>query len=207
MKIKNMTFLVFLTLGTFAGCNDKDKVRDKIKDDMVMNTNTTDTTRDTEKEPVQTAPIFNLITSTDKQLNIIADKTGWQFKGFEGKVILLDFFGTWCPPCKAEIPHLNNIREKLKKDFEIIGVDIGPRGGGITPIYDLISFIDEFQIKYPVTTDGDNNKLYRTLKELNPNGSIPFMVLFNAKGEYVTHYIGMVAEEMLHSDIAKAIGK
>lgn len=199
MEIKNIAFLVFLTLGTFSGCNDKNQVTDKITNDTAINTNTT-------KKQVQTTPTFNLITSADKQLNIIANKTGWKFKGFEGKVILLDFFGTWCPPCKAEIPHLNNLRKTLGDKFEIIGIDIGPRGGGITPIYDLISFIEEFKIKYPVTTDGDNNKLYEALQQLNPNGSIPFMVLFNANGEYVNHYIGMVAEEMLHSDITKAIG-
>ena len=62
-------------------------------------------------------------------------------------------------------------------------------------------------LKYPVSIGGDNGKLYSALRELNPNGSIPFMVLLNKKGEYVTHYVGMVPEEMLQGDIDKLIGK
>jgi hypothetical protein len=68
-------------------------------------------------------------------------------------------------------------------------------------------FIYEFNIKYIVSHSGDNIKLYQALGELNPRGSIPFMVLLNQKGQYVTHYIGMVPQEMIQSDINKLLGK
>ena len=165
------------------------------------------TTQNSEQKTVQNqqVPTFNLTTSDGKQIKIIANRDGWKFNGFEGKVILLDFFGTWCPPCKAEIPHLNNIREKLKNDFEILGIDIGPRGGGVNSSVHLAKFIKEFSIKYPITVGADNGKIFGAVSELNPQGSIPFMVLFNKKGEYLKYYIGMKPEEMLFSDIKKAI--
>ena len=67
------------------------------------------------------------------------------------------------------------------------------------------TFIKEFGVTYPITTKGDNLKLFGAVAELNPSGSIPFMVLFNKKGQYLQYYIGMKPEEMLFSDISKAI--
>lgn len=195
MKIKNITILSILTIALLTGCDSKESI-----DENLM-------AKKTEAKTVQKqqVPTFNLTTSTGKSIKIVAQQDGWKFNGLEGKVVLLDFFGTWCPPCKAEIPHLNNIREKLKNDFEILGIDIGPRGGGVNSPEHVAEFIKEFSIKYPITVAADNGKLFGAVSELNPQGSIPFMVLFNKKGEYLRHYIGMKPEEMLFSDIKKAI--
>src|SRR5262245_45351765 len=44
---------------------------------------------------------------------------------YKGKVILLNFWATWCPPCKKELPHLSEISTELKgKDFIMIGVSV-----------------------------------------------------------------------------------
>jgi thiol-disulfide isomerase/thioredoxin len=189
MKIKHLVFLSFLTILLFSGCDKKEK----ISQEVVVKT--------------KAVPEFNLKTTTNSTLKIIAHSKGWQFKGLEGKVVLLDFFGTWCPPCKAEIPHLNDIREKIKDKFEIVGIDIGSRGGEPTSDEDMAQFIKKFDIKYIISNSGDNIKLYQALGELNPRGSIPFMVLLNQKGQYVTHYIGMVPQEMMQSDIDKLLEK
>jgi len=194
MKIKNLAIFTILSATLFVGCGDKENIEENI----VAKT-------ETKTKQVQQAPTFNLTTSTGKPIQIIASQDGWKFKGLENKVVLLDFFGTWCPPCKAEIPHLLNIKEKLKDDFEILGIDVGPRGGGATSPEDLAKFIKEFKVTYPITTGGDNGKLFGAVRELNPNGSIPFMVLFNKQGEYVQYYIGMKPEEMLFNDISSTI--
>ena len=191
MQIKKTLFLIFISLILFNGCGDKES----IDDNMIANSQATS----------QKLPEFNLKTSDGKPLKIKVTKNGWQFEGLKNKVVLLTFFGTWCPPCKAEIPHLLNIRKKLKKDFEILAIDIGKRGGGANTPKELAAFIEEFKITYPVTTAGDNQKLFSAVSELNPSRSIPFMVLFNKQGQYVQYYIGMKPEEMLFSDISKAI--
>ncbi len=192
MQIKKLLTLTFIVLTLFIGCGDKEG----IDDDMVS---------------VQEMPEFNLKTSDGKDLKIQVTKDGWQFKGFENKAVLLNFFGTWCPPCKAEIPHLLNIKQRLNKEykgetpFEIIAVDIGKRGGGLNTPEELASFIKKYGITYPIVTGADNGKLFGAVSELNPSGSIPFMILFNKQGQYVQYYIGMKPEEMLFSDISKAI--
>ncbi len=202
MKFKNLALLSILSIALLSGCSDKDKIDETV---LVKKTETKKTV-EKKADKAQQNTVFNLKQNTGETIQIIVDmKTGWQFKGLENKVVLLDFFGTWCPPCKAEIPHLNNIREKLKKDFEIIGIDVGPRGGGATQADELVNFIKEYKIKYPITTGADNGKLFGAVSELNPGGSIPFMVLFNKKGEFVQHYIGMKPEEMLMKDIEQTI--
>lgn len=191
MKIKKLVILTFLILTFFIGCGDKEGV----DENMISNS----------KPAEQKLPVFNLKTTDGKDIIVEVTKEGWQFKGFENKVVLLNFFGTWCPPCKAEIPHLLNIRGKLEKDFEILAIDIGKRGGGWNTPEELATFIKEFGVTYPIVTQADNLKLFGAVSELNPGGSIPFMILFNKKGQYVQYYVGMKPEEMLFNDISKAI--
>jgi len=189
MKIKNITILSILSLILIIGCGEKDKIEDS-------------TENEARKEITQT---FNFTTMAGKPITIISNKNGWQFKGLENKVVLLNFFGTWCPPCIAEIPHLNNMRTKLEKDFEILAVDVGPRSGGINPKEEVEGFIFKYDVKYPTISGEQAKELFKTVSELNPTGSIPFMVLFNKEGKYVKNYIGIQPEEMLFNDISATI--
>jgi len=190
MKIKKITILTILTLALFTGCGDKEKI-----DDSVVANGTAQ----------EQSVTFDLKTTDGKDLKVIAKKEGWVFTGYENKVVLLNFFGTWCPPCKAEIPHLLNIRKKLKENFEIIAIDVGKRGGGLNTQEELDAFIKEFGVTYPIVTGADNQKLFGAVSDLNPSGSIPFMILFNKKGQFMKPYIGMKPEEMLYSDISQTI--
>ena len=189
MKIKKITILSILALLLITGCGDKEKTEETI-------------IKETKKE---ITPKFNFISTSGKAITITEDKAGWKFQGLENKVVLLNFFGTWCPPCIAEIPHLNNIRSKLKKNFEILAVDIGPRGGGLNTKEELESFIKEYNVPYPIVSGEIAKQLFSVVSELNPSGSIPFMVLFNKQGQYVRYYIGMKPEEMLFNDISATI--
>lgn len=47
------------------------------------------------------------------------------FGAYEGKVLLVDFWATWCPPCKKSMPFLNSLRnEYLKKGFEVVAINV-----------------------------------------------------------------------------------
>jgi thiol-disulfide isomerase/thioredoxin len=150
--------------------------------------------------------VFDFKTPEGKPFNLTIDAKGdWHFDGIKNKVVLLDFFGTWCPPCKAEIPHLNEIRKDLKQDFEIVGVDIGPRGGGETDIKELKQFIKKFDIKYPVVTGKRTRELFSGVANLNTSGSIPFMIAFGKNGKYLKHYIGRQVKSVLKDEMKYAI--
>ena len=189
MKIKKIAILAFSSLLLFAGCGEKDAI---------------DENAIAEKKQDST-PTFQFKTVEGKDITIEVKKDGWVFKGLENKVVLLNFFGTWCPPCIAEIPHLINIRSKLEKDFEMLAVDIGPRGGGNNSQKHLYSFIKKHGITFPIISGDKAKQLFGAVSELNPSGSIPFMILFNKQGQYVQYYIGMKPEEMLFNDISSTI--
>lgn len=198
MKLKHFTIFSILTLTLLSGCSDKESISEE---NMIQQNTST-------KQNQATSHTFTLKSVNDKDIKVIADlNNGWKFEGINAnnKLVLVDFWATWCPPCKGEIPHLNNLRKKYGKNFEILGVEIGQRSGELTPKSELQQFIKDYQIKYPVTSGGDTNMLFGGVRELNPSGSIPFMILFNTKGEYLKHYIGMVPEEMLASDIEAAL--
>ncbi len=201
MKIKNITILSILTIALLTGCNNEEVI-DK---NVIANTKTKKETKSNAKA-IQQLPVFKLATANGSKIDIeIKENNVWNFTNVKDKVVLLDFFGTWCPPCKAEIPHLNNIRKELKKDFEIVGMDIGKRGGGHNTPEELKQFISEYNIEYPITFGKETGQVFAAVSNLNKNGSIPFMILFDKKGNYVTHYIGMVQEEILINDIKKVI--
>ena len=67
--------------------------------------------------------------------------------GLKGKIVVLDFWATWCGPCIASIPHTNGLAEKFKDKVVFIGV-CHPRGGE-----KMADTVKEKGIKYPVCLD------------------------------------------------------
>jgi thiol-disulfide isomerase/thioredoxin len=182
MKLK-INILLFIFVVLFTGCNNKD---DNSKD-----------TKDT-KQKIENN--FLLKTVNKKIINIKKDGEKWYINGGNKKIILLDFFATWCPPCKAEIPHLNNLQVKYKDNFEVIGILL-EEGKSNSEIQ---QFIKEYKIKYTITNDENNQKLASIIGNVK---TIPTMFLINTNGKIIQKYVGIVPEEMLASDIKRALEK
>ncbi len=114
-------------------------------------------------------------------------------------VVLLNFFATWCPPCKAEIPHLVSLQNRYAGKMRVIAVLVEEN----VPNRVVKRFKEEHEIDYFVSNSPANMKLASETADMlhQPrNFPIPMMVLF-VNGKYFRHYIGMVPEEMLDSDI------
>lgn len=70
---------------------------------------------------------------------------------FKGKVIFLNFWATWCPPCRGEMPSLEKLHEKMKgKAFVILAISIGENK------LKVANFIKENKYSFPVYLDTDN---------------------------------------------------
>ncbi|MCL4834738.1 MAG: TlpA family protein disulfide reductase [Caldilineaceae bacterium] len=77
----------------------------------------------------------------------------------QGKPVILNFWATWCRPCRAEMPALQATYERYGDDLLVVGVDQGEETGVVGP------FLEEFGITFPILLDGDTavGRQYRIL--------------------------------------------
>jgi thiol-disulfide isomerase/thioredoxin len=95
---------------------------------------------------------------------------------WQGQVIILNFWATWCPPCRDEIPMFLEFYEKLHpRGLEIIGVAIDKKE-------DVETYMDTMLIDYPVLM-GDEATLTLMRRYGNRVGSLPYNVLINRNGK------------------------
>ena len=156
-----------------------------------------------EKNQQVTIPKFSLNSLDGKKIEFKFQKN--RLISNSNKIIILDFFATWCPACKAEIPYLVDLQKRYKDKIKIIGVLLD-RDKDSQKIKD---FIEKFHINYFVSISNDNYDLARTIYSFVQAPSdmpIPMMVMFK-DSKYIIHYIGATPEEMIESDIKKVIGE
>lgn len=188
MQFKKIAFFVISTTILFTGCDSKKEEKQVVKKEVV--------------KKVQTK--FTLTTTNNTIIELEKTKDKLVFKGLEGKVVLLNFWATWCPPCKAEIPHLNNLKEKYKDTFEVIGVAMGERGGHMTSSENINAFIEDYEISYPITNTKEN---FLVADAMGGIKIIPTMFMIDPAGKIIQKYVGIVPEEMMELDINRALGK
>ena len=120
----------------------------------------------------------------DGNTNVDADEQ--KLKELEGKVVILDFWATYCPPCLEEIPHLKELQKKYgKENLEIIGLHVG--GEDDRP--QVPTFAERLQIDYTLATPED--ALNAAL--LGNNSAIPQTFVFNREGKLVEKFVGFDA--------------
>ena len=97
-------------------------------------------------------------------------------KEWDGKVILLNFWATWCPPCKKEIPEFIELQKAYgSQGFQIIGIAIDNKE-------DTAKFAERIGINYPtLLAEADGVGLAKRFG--NGIGVLPYSVIINRKGE------------------------
>ncbi|MEO0074583.1 MAG: TlpA disulfide reductase family protein [candidate division WOR-3 bacterium] len=95
------------------------------------------------------------------------------------KVILIDFWATWCPPCQEAIPHLVDLYDKYKdKGLAILGISLDQNKEAIPP------FINEYKINYPILLGNQE-----VAKKYQIQG-IPTFFVFDRSGNIVYKEVG-----------------
>jgi len=139
------------------------------------------------------------------QYVVVKTPTGFTLNGAKGKVILLDIFATWCPPCQAEATHLTSLQEKYKDELVILGITVEE---GIQNTK-LEAFRSEYNAQYPMVNSQENRRLVNAIAtklNIGRNFGIPLMALYK-DGKLINFYQGATEEEFIESDIKKALGK
>jgi thiol-disulfide isomerase/thioredoxin len=111
---------------------------------------------------------------------------------FEGKVVILDFWATWCPPCKAEIPGFIELQKQYgEKGLVVVGVSLDERGPAVVK-----SFINQFGMNYPVVM-GDA----KIVQAFGGIQAIPTTFIIDRRGEIVARHVGFAPKETFEKQI------
>jgi len=116
----------------------------------------------------------------------------------KGKIVILDFWATWCPPCVMEIPHFVELYKQYKEQgFAMVGISLD-RGG-----IDVVkSFAQKYGINYPILiSDGQVAKAYGDIT------SIPTTFVIDSAGNIRRKYIGYRDKSVFEADIKEFLAK
>jgi len=112
---------------------------------------------------------------------------------YRGKVLLLNFWATWCAPCQVEIPGLVDLQARYKKrGFEILGVSVSD------PREQLPPFARRFDINYPLLVGQDHDDL---MEAYGATVAIPVTVLITRSGTICDRNMGLVDLEQIEREI------
>lgn len=128
----------------------------------------------------------------DFTLTDLAGKT-WTLKSLQGKVVLVNFWATWCPPCRKEMPDLDVLYQRFKDQGFVILAISDEEIGKVKP------FLAERKVSYPILLDPG-----RKVNELFRINGIPKSFLYDRKGKLVAQSIDMRTQKQFLEMLGQA---
>jgi len=115
---------------------------------------------------------------------------------YKGKVVFLNFWATWCPPCRQEIPGFIEAYEKYKGDgLVILGVAVSDRENSVK------NYVEKSKMTYPVAM-GDN----KIIRDYDPGNAIPTTIVIDREGNIFHKHVGFLDQsqvEKIFKDLSK----
>ena len=110
----------------------------------------------------------------------------------KGKVVILDFWATYCPPCEEGIPHFVELSKQYKNDLHVVGLHVG----GEPDKPKIIDFVTKYQMTYDL---GYPNQALADFY-LQGDTRIPQTLVFDRQGQLVQKFVGFTPEIKLEID-------
>lgn len=119
----------------------------------------------------------------------LIDGTKFKVSDKKGKVLLLNIWGTWCGPCRAEMPTLIALQDKYRdKGFEIIGLNIGDGSGVPETNEQITKFVEEMKLNYTIARSSNANT--REFYHVSKAEVVPQSVLVDKEGRLRGVFVG-----------------
>ena len=190
--MKKMRIIGIMSILLAIGCGQKEKLKFAVK------------SVDTEK-PIQLnnkpqRPDY-AIKAPDFTLRTVQGNL-FKLSDYKGKVLLLNFWGTWCSPCRREIPDFNELHKKYQKNgLEIVGLTI--TSGSPKNIMD---FMEAWDMEYTVLTDINSYETQIVTAQFGraigqPITGLPTTLIIDQEGYIVKGYIGPRSENTFFQDL------
>ena len=191
MKKSFLTIGLITTLFLFSGCDSSDS----IDENLVAESKS--------KEEINKnfdSKQFSLQRVNGETIDLETTLTGLDFKDYKGKVVLVDVFATWCPPCVKGIPDMNRLKQKYEGEFEIVSVLFEKDKSK----EEIQKFIKKHDIQYPVTIGEEN---FRFTDDLGDVSKVPEYYLYDKEGNYIRKFVGETDKTLFERYIDKALAK
>lgn len=122
----------------------------------------------------------------------VLDKDGKSVKlsDYFGKPVIINFWATWCGPCKSELPAFDKVSAEYKEEISFLMVNL--TDGSRETVEGVKEFIEENDYEFPVYYDTEYSASYAY-----GTYSIPLTVFINSKGEVLGSHTGAMSEETL----------
>ena len=141
------------------------------------------------------APIISFAGDAVKQIKLAELNT--LLESSKGKVVILDLWATWCPPCRKEIPGFINLYKKYKdKGLEIIGIAFDENGQEVVP-----PFMKTMGINYQVYLDGGDIARKYDLQ------AYPTTLVYGKDGKVASKHVGYVSEKEFEDELSNLLKK
>ena len=117
-------------------------------------------------------------------------------KQYAGKIVVLNFWATWCEPCREEMPELSALHDAHKsKNIEVLGV-------AVDDVAAISEFTKETKVSYPLFA-ADMQGMEIAMLLGNDKSVLPFTVIINADGSVAKTYFGRISKALLEQTLLK----
>jgi cytochrome c biogenesis protein CcmG, thiol:disulfide interchange protein DsbE len=121
----------------------------------------------------------------------------WRVGDHRGQVVLINYWATWCGPCREETPGLVRLSRELgAKGLAVVGVSLDE--GGREKVR---RFVEEFQVPYPVAFPGELSQMEQGMER------VPTTILVDREGRVAKTYVGAVGEGDFRRDVVGLLGE
>ena len=136
-----------------------------------------------QQEKREKAPNFSLQTQNGKVIEL---------SKLTGKVVLVNFWATWCPPCRAEIPDFIEVYNTYKsKGFEIVGIALDEDGWS-----KVAPYIEKAKMNYPVVLGSA-----KVVQQYGGIEAIPTTFIVDKKGYIAGSQVGLLSKELVEQKL------
>jgi thiol-disulfide isomerase/thioredoxin len=130
------------------------------------------------------------------------DGDSFDSRNYLGKVLVINVWGSWCPPCREEAPALRKVSEETRdQDVQFVGIDVRDNDAA------ALAFERRYKITYPSITTADSGPAMLAFGSVLPRNAIPSTLVVDRRGRVAARVIGRTTYVTLRELVTEALAE